>query len=196
VPAALAASFCGRSQQIAGPTENEAYISVRTYRGASPSATEVRMRAQEDRAMRLGTALLIGLITSVGSANPPTPAAHPEKDFRSIGSGLYLMRDQDLQPNDEGNIMLMVFSQHGISVDAPYSVDLFALDGVSTANVGVDGGPLGTLRMQNIEVDCRHRTYAAIDTRKALPDEIWRPASTAPALASVFQFVCSHAPKR
>jgi hypothetical protein len=127
---------------------------------------------------------------SVASANPPTPPAHPENDYLAMGHGIYLMRDQDPETGDDGNITVRVYSRHEINVGKHYSLDMSTLMGVPN-DLAYDGGKFGVLHMQWVKMDCAHRTYAVIDTRKLLAPDIWRPSSALPALEPVFQHVCS-----
>jgi len=133
---------------------------------------------------------LAATVPIAANADAVTPTAHPEKTLRAIGGGLYLRHDADLSANEDGNTMLMVFSHEPIEAAAPYSIDLAKLAGIPMSEMAYDGGTLGPLRIQTITIDCRHQTYEVIDTRKALPEPIWRAASTLPALAPLFQFTC------
>jgi hypothetical protein len=139
------------------------------------------------------TALVLAAVVIVAQADPVTPDAHRENDLRPIGGGLYLERDADLSADENGNVMLMVLSHQGIAAGGHYTIDLARLArGPLGGDLAYDGGTLGVLRMQSITIDCNHRTYEVFDTSKVLPEPIWRAASTLPALAPLFRYVCAH----
>ena len=138
--------------------------------------------------------------TAAAFADPATPPGHPEKNFRAIGGDLFVRRDEDFTPDEGGNIAVTVFSHNSIEAGGHYSVDLSRLAGsmvgVSLDKLAVDAGSLGELRIQMVTIDCTHQTYEAVDVRKVFPEFIWRPASTLPALAPVFKYVCKEAAER
>lgn len=135
-------------------------------------------------------ALLACACASIAYADPATPPSHPENDFRPIGNGLFVKRDEEAEPGEDGNTSITVFARTVIKATAPYSLDIGALVGMSANSLAVDAGTLGTLHVQMITIDCAHQTYQVIDAHKALPEPIWRPAATLPALAPVFRFGC------
>lgn len=135
-------------------------------------------------------AVLAAMLSIAAFADPPTPPAHPEGDFRSIGGGLFVRRDDDLDKDDNGNIIIMVFSHRRIYAGPHYSLDGLELLGQSYDEATYDGGRLGQLHPEQVTLDCTHRTYKVIDIRYVVPREIWRRASTLPALAPVFRYVC------
>jgi len=132
-------------------------------------------------------------IIATAHADPPTPASHPERDYRAIGGGLFVRADETAEAGDDGNTSVDVFARTVIKAPAPYSLDIGALIGMPAASLVIDGGTLGPLHMQMITLDCAHQTYRVIDARKALPEPIWVMASTLPALAPVFRFACKRA---
>jgi hypothetical protein len=69
-------------------------------------------------------------------------------------------------------------------------LDLSPWLGIPLHQISLDAGSLGHLRMQMVTIDCLHRTYEVVDVRKMLPDFIWRPAASLPALAPVFKDAC------
>lgn len=134
--------------------------------------------------------LLGGAISAV-YADPPTPPAHSERDYRTIGGGLYVLRNTDLSPDENGNLSVMVFSHQFLNAGGSYSLDIAELNGVPESDLSYDGGTLGVLRAVIVTIDCVHRTYEVIDTAKLLPEPIWRRASTLTVLAPVFRFACT-----
>lgn len=137
-------------------------------------------------------ALLLG-IANITFADPVTPPGHSERDYRTIGGGLYLRRDEDLTADEDGNILVTVFSHTRIHAGENYTLDMSALAEMPIEQMAVDAGTFGLLRMQMITIDCAHQTYEVFDTRKLLPQGIWRAASTLPVLAPVFAYACKHA---
>jgi len=136
-------------------------------------------------------ALLLG-IANITFADPVTPPEHSEHDYRTIGGGLYLRRDDDLTADEDGNVLVTVFSHARINAGGNYTLDMSALAEIRTEQMAVDAGTLGLLRVQMITIDCAHQTYEVFDTRKLLPQGIWRAAPTLSVLAPVFGYVCTH----
>ena len=99
------------------------------------------------------------------------------------------MRNDGLE-KDGGNVTIKVYSRRRIYAGPHYSLDGLELLGPSYQEATFDGGRFGPLRIQEITLDCTHRTYRVFDIHYALPREIWRRASTLPALAPVFWYVC------
>lgn len=133
------------------------------------------------------------IVAFVGTAlaDPATPPAHPEKDFRAIGGGLFLGRDEELTTDDNGNLLINVYSRSPINAGGHYSLDLSPWLGIPLHQISLDAGSLGLLHMQMVTLDCVHRTYEVVDVRRVLPDFIWRPASTLPVLIPVFRYACA-----
>ena len=73
-----------------------------------------------------------------------------------------------------------------------FTIDAGKMAGLNMRNhvSVVDAGALGMLRVQDVTLDCANRTYEIVNTRKLIPDFIWRPASTLPVLTPVFKYVC------
>jgi hypothetical protein len=129
------------------------------------------------------------ILAFVGTAlaDPVTPPEHSERDFRAIGGNLFVKRNEKLEPDDGGNITVGVLSHDLISAGEHYSFDL----GLIPDRLRIDAGSLGELRVQFITVDCAHGTYQVFNMRRVIPQEIWRPASSLPVLAPVFNYACS-----
>jgi hypothetical protein len=127
-------------------------------------------------------------------ADPASPPSHPQKDFRPIGGGLLVSRDEVPQTDSGGNTTMLVFSRTLIKAEEPYTLDLSELAGIPANDLVYDGGAFGLLRAQSVTLDCVHRTYQVIDPRKLIPEPIWRPAATLPALAPAFSFACRNLP--
>jgi hypothetical protein len=139
---------------------------------------------------RLLCALVITTFGSATMADPPTPASHPEKDWLALGHGVYLLQAEDAEPRDEhGNIKVPVYSSHRINVGEHFTLDQSPMMGIPN-DLSYDGGTFGELRMQWVKIDCANRTYAVLDTRRILSDDIWRAVDTLPGLAPVFQHFC------
>ena len=136
----------------------------------------------------------IFLFASASPADPVTAPEHAERNYRAIGGGLYLTRDDDLTADENGNMRVTILSRARISAGGNYTLDITdtALSEIPTGAVQIDAGTLGNLRVQIVTIDCVNRTYEAFDTRKLLPQGIWRAASTLPVLAPVFAYVCKH----
>ena len=129
---------------------------------------------------------------NIGLADPIAPPEHAEKEYRTLGGGLFLQRDQDLTPDENGSVSVALYSHNGVSAGAGYTVDLNAALPEGPGEVAVDAGALGILRVQFISIDCARKTYQVFNTRRVLPQPIWRAASTLPALAPVFGYVCGN----
>jgi hypothetical protein len=141
--------------------------------------------------MRKAVITLVTCATVAGvNADPASPPSPPGKDFRSIGGGLLVSHDEVLEADSAGDITMLVFSRTQIKVDEPYTLDLSELAGIRANDSVYDGGAFGLLRAQSVTLDCVHRTYEVIDPHGLIPESIWRPASTLPALAPVFRFAC------
>lgn len=137
----------------------------------------------------------LAFITSLTAhADPPTPPEHKERDYKAIGGGLYVKADDDLSADDDGNTSILVFSREELSAGGNYTFRLTLSDAVrwNLLHGTYVAGALGELYGQLITIDCAHRTYAVTDARMADPTVIWRTASTLPALAPLFRYVCSH----
>jgi len=139
---------------------------------------------------------LIAAMLSAGCgmavADPATAPANTQVDLQSIGGGLYLLRDANFPPDNDGNIMVMVFSRTPIAAGPGFSFNLATL-GVASQNEDplYDGGEFGPVRAQSVMINCPTRSYQVVDTRRLLPAPLWRIGTTLPALAPVFAYVCS-----
>jgi hypothetical protein len=145
---------------------------------------------------RMLVALVTCVLVAAANANPaplPVPAG---KDLRSIGGGLLVSHDAVPEADSAGNITVLVFSRSLMKVDEPYALDLSELAGMSPNDQLYDAGAFGLVRAQSVTLDCVHRTYEVVDPRKLIPEPIWRPASTLPALAPVFRFACGSSSSR
>jgi hypothetical protein len=109
-------------------------------------------------------------------------------EFSANRRGLYLLRDSKFIPDADGDIKLKVFSQQPIDAGEGYS---FELEGVPQSDLPYEGGEIGPLRALSVTMNCTDRTYEVMDLRRLLPAPLWRPASTLPALAPLFEYVCS-----
>jgi hypothetical protein len=99
------------------------------------------------------------------------------------------MRDEDPEKASDGNLLVAVYVRHSINVGQNYSLDMSPIMGIEN-DLTYDGGRFGELRLEWVKMDCEHRTYAVLDARKLLSRDIWRSASTLPALQAVFHHVC------
>jgi hypothetical protein len=142
---------------------------------------------------KLSLAVIAVALSGALHADPPTPPSHSASDFRPIGDGLYVASDEKAEADRDGNTEITVFSRAPINAGPHYSLDLSPLWGIPKNDLEYDGGKFGTLRALQITLDCTHQTYEVIDPRMLIPNPIWRPASTLPALAPVFKFACAHA---
>ena len=125
-------------------------------------------------------------------ADSPAAPANQQVDLRSIGGGLYVLRDAKFTPDNDGNVMVMVFSRQPLAAGPGFSFNLETL-GVASQNEDpwYDGGEFGPVRALSVTINCATRTYEVIDTRRLLPAPLWRVGTTLPALAPVFTYVCS-----
>lgn len=147
------------------------------------------MKSSCDRALVALSLSLALFFTGAAMADPVSPPEHLEKDYVAIGSGLYLRRDDDLSADSDGNSSVLIFSRAGISAAPGYTVD-FMVAWDMNAGQRVDAGSLGILRLQAVNIDCTHRTYAAYKLGRQMPAAMWRPASDLPAISPVFAYVC------
>jgi hypothetical protein len=165
-----------------------------SLRKVPPGATVPRNNNTESgRAIKkLIAQAFIVCVINIALADPITPPEHAEKEYRTLGGGLFLQRDQELTPDEDGNVSVALYSHNGVSAGAGYTVDLNAVLPEAPGEVAIDAGALGILRVQFISIDCARKTYQVFNTRRVLPQPIWRAASSLPALAPVFSYVCSH----
>jgi|GEM_PF-4066758 len=151
--------------------------------------------------MRTLLLTLAVLTTNVALSNPPTPQG-TGMDLRSIGSELYVDKDDKFQWFDQNGsscdqtqkacsvTFVSVYSKRGI----PTGDHRYIFDDHDTAlkqnGLSYNSGKLGSLTSNEITLDCEYKTYELKDTRTG--EHVWKPQVTLPALAPVFRYVCSH----
>ncbi len=145
---------------------------------------------------RVLVALVTCVLVAAARGNPAPLPIPADKGLRSIGGGLLVSQDAVLEADSAGNITMLVFSRTLMKVDEPYALDLSELAGISPNEQVYDAGAFGLVRAQSVTLDCVHRTYEVVDPRKLIPEPIWRPAATLPALAPVFRFACGSSANR